>query len=93
MGVVEAEAVAAGRSTADGLSESSDPERDVPRVYGAQQRNMIVDARPTVNAMVMQAVGQGSEKMEYYPNAEKAYLGIDNIHVMRKSLKIGRAHV
>jgi hypothetical protein len=47
---------------------------------------MIVDARPTVNAMVMQAVGQGSEKMDYYPNAEKAYLGIDNIHVMRKSL-------
>ncbi|KAF2274966.1 phosphatases II [Westerdykella ornata] len=59
---------------------------DRPKIYGAQQRNLIVDARPTVNAMVMQAVGQGSEKMEYYPNAEKAYLGIDNIHVMRRSL-------
>jgi hypothetical protein len=34
----------------------------------------------------MQAVGLGSEKMDYYPGAEKAYLGIDNIHVMRKSL-------
>jgi hypothetical protein len=69
----------------DELSES-ESELTMPKVYGAQQRNMIVDARPTVNAMAMQAVGLGSEKMEYYPNAEKAYLGIDNIHVMRKSL-------
>ncbi|KAF2744831.1 phosphatases II [Sporormia fimetaria CBS 119925] len=66
--------------------EQSAASDELPKVYGAQQRNMIVDARPTLNAMVMQAVGQGSEKMEYYPNAEKAYLGIDNIHVMRKSL-------
>ena len=36
----------------------------------------------------MQAVGLGSERMDYYPGAEKAYLGIDNIHVMRKSLEI-----
>lgn len=86
VGVVDAEAMNSGRITADDLTESSETETDLPRVYGAQQRNMIVDARPTVNAMVMQAVGQGSEKMEYYPNAEKAYLGIDNIHVMRKSL-------
>jgi hypothetical protein len=69
------------------LSDSAETEADEPKVYGAQQRNLIVDARPTVNAMAMQAVGLGSEKMEYYPNAEKAYLGIDNIHVMRKSLQ------
>ncbi|KAH0556356.1 hypothetical protein GP486_005718 [Trichoglossum hirsutum] len=55
-------------------------------VYGAQQRNLIVDARPTVNAFAMQAVGLGSENMENYKLAEKAYLGIDNIHVMRDSL-------
>lgn len=57
-----------------------------PRLYGAQQHNMIVDARPTVNAFAMQAVGMGSENMENYPNTTKAYLGIENIHVMRDSL-------
>ncbi|KAH8815733.1 protein-tyrosine phosphatase-like protein [Xylogone sp. PMI_703] len=57
-----------------------------PHIYGAQQRNLIVDARPTVNALAMQAVGLGSENMEYYKFATKAYLGIDNIHVMRDSL-------
>lgn len=57
-----------------------------PRIYGAQQQNLIVDARPTVNAFAMQAVGLGSENMDNYKFATKAYLGIDNIHVMRDSL-------
>ncbi|KAL1961327.1 hypothetical protein VTO42DRAFT_55 [Malbranchea cinnamomea] len=57
-----------------------------PQVYGAQQHNLIVDARPTVNAFAMQAVGLGSENMDNYKFATKAYLGIDNIHVMRDSL-------
>ncbi|KAI1646976.1 phosphatases II [Daldinia loculata] len=55
-------------------------------VYGAQQSNLIVDARPTINAVVMQAMGKGSENMEYYKFAKKAYLNIENIHVMRESL-------
>ncbi|KAI4126917.1 MAG: hypothetical protein LQ338_003494 [Usnochroma carphineum] len=59
---------------------------DGPKVYGAQQHNLIVDARPTVNALAMQAVGLGSENMDNYRFATKAYLGIDNIHVMRDSL-------
>lgn len=59
---------------------------DKPHVYGAQQHNLIVDARPTVNALAMQAVGLGSENMDHYKFATKAYLGIDNIHVMRESL-------
>ncbi|KAL8894134.1 MAG: hypothetical protein Q9192_004583 [Flavoplaca navasiana] len=59
---------------------------DGPKVYGAQQHNLIVDARPTVNALAMQAVGLGSENMDNYRFATKAYLGIDNIHVMRESL-------
>lgn len=60
---------------------------DKPQVYGAQQSNMIVDARPLVNAAAMQvAQGLGSENMEYYNFATKVYLGIANIHVMRKSL-------
>ena len=57
-----------------------------PRVYGAQQHNLIIDARPTINAYAMQAVGLGSENMENYRCATKRNLGIDNIHVMRKSL-------
>jgi hypothetical protein len=59
---------------------------EAPQIYGAQQRNLIVDARPTVNAFAMQAVGLGSENMDNYKFATKAYLGIDNIHVMRESL-------
>ncbi|KAJ9637358.1 phosphatidylinositol-3-phosphatase ymr1 [Coniosporium tulheliwenetii] len=57
-----------------------------PRVYGAQQHNLIVDARPTVNAYAMHVAGMGSENMDNYKFATKAYLGIDNIHVMRNSL-------
>ncbi|MCJ1255359.1 hypothetical protein MMC24_003175 [Lignoscripta atroalba] len=64
----------------------SDDKSEKPHVYGAQQHNLIVDARPTVNAYAMQAVGLGSENMDHYRFATKAYLGIDNIHVMRESL-------
>ena len=88
VGVVDAEAINSGRSIADDLSGSAETDENAPNVYGAQQRNLIVDARPTVNAYAMQAVGLGSEKMDHYPGAEKAYLGIDNIHVMRKSLNL-----
>ena len=59
----------------------------IVRIYGAQQTNMIIDARPSVNAMAQHALGYGSENMEGYPNAKKLFLGIDNIHVMRKSLE------
>ncbi|KAF1829650.1 phosphatases II [Decorospora gaudefroyi] len=86
VGTLDAERPKATRTTADDLTGSSETDPDLPKVYGAQQRNLIVDARPTVNAYAMQAVGLGSERMDYYPGAEKAYLGIDNIHVMRKSL-------
>jgi len=55
-------------------------------VYGAQQTNLIVDARPLVNAVAQQAVGAGSENMDNYRFGKKEYLGIDNIHVMRDSL-------
>lgn len=68
------------------VGNGSDDKPGGPRVYGAQQHNLIVDARPTVNALAMQAVGLGSENMDNYPFATKVYLGIDNIHVMRDSL-------
>lgn len=55
-------------------------------IYGAQQHNLIIDARPAINSMAMQVVGKGSENMNYYKFATKAYLNIQNIHVMRNSL-------
>jgi len=87
VGIDVANPVSNDNDTVEDLTSSTETEGEGPKVYGAQQRNLIVDARPTVNAYAMQAVGLGSEKMDYYPGAEKAYLGIDNIHVMRKSLE------
>lgn len=55
-------------------------------VYGATPTNLIIDARPTTNAMANVAKGAGTENMDYYRNCKKVYLGIDNIHVMRDSL-------
>ncbi|KAL2871127.1 phosphatidylinositol-3-phosphatase YMR1 [Aspergillus lucknowensis] len=72
----------------DKLLASVEEPEDRPHIYGAQQHNLIVDARPTVNALAMQAVGLGSENMDNYKFATKAYLGIDNIHVMRNSLNM-----
>ncbi|KAK0646218.1 protein-tyrosine phosphatase-like protein [Cercophora newfieldiana] len=56
-------------------------------IYGAQQHNLIVDARPAINSYAMQAIGMGSENMDYYRFAKKVFLNIDNIHVMRSSLE------
>ena len=56
-------------------------------VYGATSTNLIIDARPTTNAMANVAMGAGTENMDNYRAGKKAYLGIDNIHVMRNSLK------
>lgn len=64
----------------------SDPDLKAAKVYGAQQSNLIIDARPQLNAYANQATGMGSENMEFYKDATKEYLGIDNIHVMRDSL-------
>ncbi|CAG8530431.1 12744_t:CDS:2 [Cetraspora pellucida] len=50
------------------------------------QTNLIIDARPTANAMVNVAMGAGTESVENYKNCERKFMGIDNIHVMRESL-------
>lgn len=68
-------------------TEEEEADEKKPKIYGAQQRNMIIDARPTINATAMKMMGAGSENMENYSFATKAYLGIDNIHVMRDSLQ------
>ncbi|KXJ94407.1 protein-tyrosine phosphatase-like protein [Microdochium bolleyi] len=74
----------------DELIAAGDPNYDAQTgkrvIFGAQQSNLIVDARPTINAVVMQAMGKGSENMDNYTFAKKAYLNIENIHVMRDSL-------
>lgn len=55
-------------------------------VYGATATNLIVDARPTANAVANTARGAGTENMENYKDAKKTYSGIDHIHAMRESL-------
>ncbi|PWZ01275.1 phosphatases II [Testicularia cyperi] len=73
-----ATASAAASATSSGASTLA--------VYGATSTNLIIDARPTTNAMANVAKGAGTENMEYYKGCKKSYLGIDNIHVMRDSL-------
>ncbi|KAI9856219.1 MAG: hypothetical protein M1824_005528 [Vezdaea acicularis] len=64
----------------------SQPPEDKPRIYGSQRENMIVDARPQVNALAMQAVGLGTENRDNYDGVARQFLNIENIHVMRESL-------
>lgn len=59
---------------------------DLGTIIGSHQSNLLVDARPTTNAMAQTALGAGTENMDYYKGASKVYLGIENIHVMRDSL-------
>ncbi|CAG8717500.1 7112_t:CDS:2, partial [Dentiscutata heterogama] len=60
---------------------------NLPSVFGSTQTNLIVDARPTANAIANAAVGAGSENMENYKNCERKFMGIDNIHVMREIIQ------
>jgi hypothetical protein len=53
---------------------------------GTLKKNLIIDARPTANAVANVAKGAGTEAMENYKSATKVHMGIDNIHVMRDSL-------
>ncbi|KAK3092210.1 phosphatidylinositol-3-phosphatase ymr1, partial [Teratosphaeriaceae sp. CCFEE 6253] len=61
------------------------------RVYGSTRRNLIVDARPKLNALANRATGGGIEDVNNYAGTgevpvEKVLLNIQNIHVMRSSL-------
>ncbi|KAJ1032902.1 hypothetical protein NDA18_001624 [Ustilago nuda] len=76
--------VAADPATAAASTASGAPA--LATVYGATTTNLILDARPTTNAMANVAKGAGTENMEYYKACKKSYLGIENIHVMRDSL-------
>ncbi|KAJ1895475.1 phosphatidylinositol-3-phosphatase ymr1 [Kickxella alabastrina] len=68
---------------------SAEPQGVTPRLgsgSSSERSNIIIDARPTTNAVVNRAVGAGSENMDHYKRCRKVYLGIDNIHVMRDAL-------
>jgi hypothetical protein len=47
----------------------------------------IVDARPLVNAVANRANGGGYENEDYYKDCELVFLNIQNIHIMRDSLR------
>ncbi|CAH2268491.1 jg16919 [Pararge aegeria aegeria] len=47
----------------------------------------VVDTRPKINAMVNRAAGKGYENEAFYENIKFQFMGIGNIHVMRKSLQ------
>ena len=83
---LSAESAYVQASSSDPLSPTTASQAQ-PQVYGATATNLIIDARPTANAVAQVALGAGSENMDNYRTGKKAYLGIDNIHVMRNSLK------
>ncbi|KAF2428766.1 phosphatases II [Tothia fuscella] len=84
--LVEDEAIRKAREYEDAIeARAEDPSER--KIYGAQQNNLIVDARPRLNALAMQGLGRGSEKMDNYRCCSKVYLNIENIHVMRNSLE------
>ena len=75
------------------LADKDEEKAKIPqkKVYGSTRRNLIVDARPKVNAYMNRAGGGGVEDATNYGNGdvpvELVYLNIANIHVMRKSLE------
>ncbi|KAJ2313341.1 phosphatidylinositol-3-phosphatase ymr1 [Coemansia sp. Cherry 401B] len=69
----------------EAILATSEPDGTPPR-FKYEREHIIIDARPTTNAVANRAVGAGSENMDHYRRCRKEYLGIDNIHVMRDSL-------
>ncbi|KAF8334219.1 uncharacterized protein EI90DRAFT_3288434 [Cantharellus anzutake] len=55
-------------------------------VFGATATNLIIDARSGTSGVANVVRGGGTENMDYYREGRKAYLGVENIHVMRDSL-------
>jgi hypothetical protein len=76
------------------LNENVNEKAPLPRkkIYGSTRRNLIVDARPKINALANRATGGGIEDVANYAGnngmpVEKIFLNIANIHVMRASLE------
>lgn len=47
---------------------------------------LVIDARPSINAMANQAVGKGVESDKFYDNVCVLFMDIANIHAVRKSI-------
>ncbi|KAJ3322963.1 hypothetical protein HDU76_013775, partial [Blyttiomyces sp. JEL0837] len=54
-----------------------------PPLIGYQ--HLIIDARPSANAIAQTALGAGTESTENYRNCRIVFSGIENIHVVRDS--------
>ncbi|KAI8927902.1 hypothetical protein BC831DRAFT_548808 [Entophlyctis helioformis] len=57
-----------------------------PLSPAAGTTHLIIDARPTTNAMAQTAMGAGTESSDNYRGSRVVFLGIDNIHVVRDSM-------
>jgi myotubularin-related protein 6/7/8 len=71
-------------------NRSADDEQFVQTINATNQSSkplIIVDARPKLNAQANQAVGKGFELERNYPNCKIVFMGIANIHVIRKALE------
>jgi hypothetical protein len=55
--------------------------------FNALDKLFIIDARPHVNAVANLATGGGYESEDNYSHCELVFLNIQNIHVMRESLR------
>ncbi|GAB7360447.1 hypothetical protein MBLNU230_g8401t1 [Neophaeotheca triangularis] len=78
-------------SSAEGVDIEAATAIRQKRVYGSTRRNLIVDARPRINALANRAGGGGIEDVSNYTNpgdtpVERVFLDIANIHAMRASL-------
>ncbi|GMM38427.1 phosphatidylinositol-3-phosphatase [Saccharomycopsis crataegensis] len=71
-------------STSSSRSQLQTPTSNITDL--GNHNDLIVDARPTANAMAQTALGAGTEIIDNYKNCKRKFLGIDNIHVMRDSL-------
>eukprot|EP01117_Protostelium_nocturnum_P004957 TRINITY_DN1794_c0_g1_i7.p2 TRINITY_DN1794_c0_g1~~TRINITY_DN1794_c0_g1_i7.p2 ORF type:complete len:1033 (-),score=388.76 TRINITY_DN1794_c0_g1_i7:125-3223(-) len=69
---------------------SVEDEKMIVEILNANKNNSVLqifDARPSANAKAQQFMGAGTENMSHYPNCVLTFHNIDNIHVMRESLK------
>ncbi|XP_072040453.1 phosphatidylinositol-3,5-bisphosphate 3-phosphatase MTMR2-like isoform X2 [Amphiura filiformis] len=73
-----------------GGKRSKEDEKYIQMILDANAQShklVIMDARPSVNAVANKAKGGGYEHEDNYQNAEVIFLDIHNIHVMRESLR------
>ena len=54
---------------------------------GGSSTLLITDTRPKINAQANLAAGKGYESARYYENSKITFLGLANIHVIRKSFE------